>query len=221
MSNTGTLHIPDAMNDIMTAPNSGTTEGPHNDDITPGWFTQSMDECPSAKRAHATDMAIIISRSSHKPMPSWTSFNEKASIVNPEQTSVGYLPIIHVVAHDIDTLNTVVRRVLHVAQSMDQEHVVLTVDEGLYPKLMELKWSVDQYKDILIPCLGGLHIAMNFLGVLGRHMEETDLCELWVECDVLSANSAQNVMSGKGYGRAMRTHKLTLQALWQVLLPQL
>ena len=52
-------------------------------------------------------------------------------------------------------------------------------------------------------------------------MEETGLCELWVECDVLGANSAQNVLSGKGYRRAMRTHKLTLQALWQVLLPQL
>ena len=28
-------------------------------------------------------------------------------------------------------------------------------------------------------------------------------------------------MTGRGYSRTMRTHKLTLQALWQVLLPQL
>ena len=28
-------------------------------------------------------------------------------------------------------------------------------------------------------------------------------------------------MTGKGYARAIRTHKLTLQALWQLLLPQL
>ena len=75
---------------------------------------------------------------------------------------------------------------------MEQEHVVLTEDEDLYPKLMELKWSVDQYKDILIPCLGGLHIAKNFLGVLGRHMVESDLCELWVECDALGANAASS-----------------------------
>jgi len=32
---------------------------------------------------------------------------------------------------------------------------------------------------------------------------------------------AQNVISGKGYARAMRTHKLTLQASWQLVLPQL
>ena len=104
---------------------------------------------------------------------------------------------------------------------MGQEHEVLTVDEGLYPKLMELKWSNEQYKDVLIPCLGGLHIGMNFFGVIGLHMDKSGLRELWIECDVLGANSAQHVMAGKGYARSRRTHKLTLQALWQVLLPRL
>lgn len=179
-SNIGTLHIPVAMNDIIPAPNRGTTEGPYHEYITPGWFRQSMDECPSAMKAHATDMAFTITRCSQEPMHSWTSFNQNASTVNPAQTSLGYLPIIQAPANDIDTLNTVVRRALHVAQSMEQEHVVLTVDGGLYPKLMELEWSVDQYKDILISCLGGLHIGMNFFGVLGRHTDESGLCELCI-----------------------------------------
>ena len=52
-------------------------------------------------------------------------------------------------------------------------------------------------------------------------MDESGLRELWIECDVLGANSAQHVMAGKGYARSLRTHKLTLQALWQVLLPRL
>ncbi|KAK5894620.1 hypothetical protein CesoFtcFv8_011294 [Champsocephalus esox] len=37
----------------------------------------------------------------------------------------------------------------------------------------------------------------------------------------MGANAAQHVMAGKGYARAIRTHKLTLQALWQLLLPRL
>ena len=101
-------------------------------------------------------------------MPSWTSFNQNESTINPEQTSMGYLPIIQALAYHIDMLNTVVKRVLHVDQSMEQEQVVLTVDEDLYPKLVELKWSVDQYKDILIPCLGGLHIARSPWAPYGR-----------------------------------------------------
>jgi hypothetical protein len=54
-SNTGTLHIPVAMNDIIPAPNRGTTEAPYNEDITPGWFTQSMDEWP--------DILVLVNRS--------------------------------------------------------------------------------------------------------------------------------------------------------------
>ena len=46
------------------------------------------------------------------------------------------------------------------------------------------------------------------------------LCELWVECDLLGANAAQHVMDGNGYVCAMRMHKLTLQGLWQLLLPR-
>ena len=50
-----------------------------------------------------------------------------------------------------------------------------------FPKLMELKWSVAEYKDVHLLCLGGLHIAMNFLGVIGRHnkiMNQSVLCSL-------------------------------------------
>ena len=220
-SNTGTFQIPEAMTDIIPAPNRGITECPFSGVIAADCFTQSPEECPSAQNAHATDMAFILSRSSHKPMPSWTLYNQKASTVNPEKTTVGYLPIIQAPASELDTLNTVVKRVLHVAKSIKQQHIVLTVDEALYPKLLELKWSVEEYKDVLIPCLGGLHIAISFLGVIGRHMSESGLSELWVGCDLLGANAAQHVMGGKGYARAIRTHKLTLQALWQLLLPRL
>ena len=46
--------------------------------------------------------------------------------LNPEQTSVGYLPIIQAPAHELDKLNTVVMRVLHVAESLQQEHAYLS-----------------------------------------------------------------------------------------------
>ena len=220
-SKSETLNIPQAMTDIIRAPKKGITERPFSGVIAANCFTQSSEQCPAAQKAQATDMAFLMSRTSQKPMPSWTLYNEKASTVNPEKTTVGYLPIIQAPASDLDTLNTVVKRVLHVSKSMKQQHVILTVDEALYPKLLELKWSVEEYKDVLIPCLGGLHIAMNFLGVIGKHMVDSGLSELWVKCDLLGANAAQHVMAGNGYAHAMTTHKLTLQALWQLLLLRL
>ena len=80
------------------------------------------------------------------------------------------------------------------------------MDEALFPKLMELKWSVAEFKDVLIPCLGGFHIAVNLLGVIGRYMNQSGLCELWLECDLLVVNAAQHVMDGKGYARAVSSN---------------
>ncbi len=52
-------------------------------------------------------------------------------------------------------------------------------------------------------------------------MSESGLSELWIGCDLLGINATQYIMAGTGYLRATRTHKLTLQALWQLRLPQL
>lgn len=82
ISKPGTFQIPEAMTDIIPAPNRGMTEHPFRGVIAADCFTQSPAECPSAQNAHATDMAFILSRSSHKPMPPWTLYNQKASTVN-------------------------------------------------------------------------------------------------------------------------------------------
>ena len=52
-------------------------------------------------------------------------------------------------------------------------------------------------------------------------MGESGLSELWIACDRLGINVAEHIMAGKGYASAIRTHKLTLHALWQLLLPHL
>jgi hypothetical protein len=66
---------------------------------------------------------------------------------------VGYLPITLAPAHVYNILNTVIRRFLTISASHGQEYTVNTVDQALYPRL------------------GGLHISMNFLKVIGDHMD--------------------------------------------------
>ena len=131
--------IPELMTEIIPAPNRGIKERPFVGAITADHFAQAIEYCPSAPKAEATDMAFILTWSQHKRMPSWTLYNQTASKVNPEKTTVCYLPIVQAPASELDTLNTVMKRVIHVANSMEQQHVVLTVDEALFPKLMELK----------------------------------------------------------------------------------
>ena len=131
------------------------------------------------------------------------------------------MPIILAPAHDVNTLNTVVRRIVQVAESFKQKHVVLTVDQALFPLPMELKWVVPEYQDCLIPRLGGLHTSMNFLKVLGQHIQDSGLPTIWMESGILGPRTVERTLVGKDYNKGTRVHKITLQAMWQLLLPKL
>ena len=92
--------------------------------------------------------------------------------------------------------------------------------EALYYR-PELKWSLPQYQDKLIPRLGGLHVSMNFLKAIGDHMNGSGLADVWGEMGLLGPGAVELVLAGSAYNRAMSAHKLTLQALWRLLMPSL
>lgn len=62
---------------------------------------------------------------------------------------------------------------------------------------------------------------MKFLEVIGKHVQSSGLLEAWIEGSLLGPNTAQQAMSGKSYAKGMRAHKVTVQALWRILLPKL
>ena len=53
------------------------------------------------------------------------------------------------------------------------------------------------------------------------YVQGSGLQEAWIESSIFGPGTAEQVMSGKSYGRVMRGHKLTLQALWQLLISKL
>ena len=97
---------------------------------------------------------------------------------------------------------------------------MLTVDQALFPLLMELKWVIPEYKDTLIPRLGGLHTSMNFLKAIGQHIQGSGISTVWVESGIVGTRTEERVLTGSDYNKAIRVHKITLQAMWQLLLPQ-
>lgn len=85
------------------------------------------------------DTAFFLKRQNKDPNAGWTSFNEKYFKTDPDVSTVGYMPIILTLAHDVNFLNTVMQRIAQVAESFNQKYFVLTVDQALFPLLMELK----------------------------------------------------------------------------------
>ena len=57
--------------------------------------------------------------------------------------------------------------------------------------------------------------------MIGQHTQSSGLLDVWVECQLLGPNSAEQVLAGKAYSRGLRAHKITFQAMWRILLPQL
>ena len=75
--------------------------------------------------------------------------------------------------------------------------------------------------DFLIVRQGGLHTILAFLKAIGKHVNSSGLLEAWVESNILGPKAAEKVLLGKSYARGIRAHKLTIQAVWRILMRQL
>ena len=62
---------------------------------------------------------------------------------------------------------------------------------------------------------------MRFLQVIGKYVQLSGLLEAWIEAGLLGSKTADQTMTGNSYNEGIRAHKITFQALWRLLLPQL
>ena len=172
--------------------------------------------------AKAKDLAWLLCRSSDtsvQQVPSWTGFNHIVSPFESEVSTVGHMPIIPSPADDMDTVYTVLSRCKAVSEKLGQTYTVVTFDQALYCRAKELVWLKSGEFDSVIVRLGGFHSAMNFMKAIGQHMESSGLKDVWIESGVYSENTASHIMNGHAYNKAIRAHKLTLEALWRILSP--
>ena len=138
----------------------------------------------------------------------WTQNNKDQSTVDPPQTVTGFIPFILEPAHDIDTINTVILRCKHIAETLGQKYVIPTLHEALYYKAMQLKWATKEYQEFIIPRLRGLHTAMIFMKAIGQHFKSTGLLEVWIDSDLFSQKTAVNYLAAKDYEKVIRSHKI-------------
>ena len=59
-------------------------------------------------------------------------------------TNNRFMPIVQAPAHEYSALNTVVHRCLDVLRKMGQHYTVITVDQALLCKIMELQWQTTE-----------------------------------------------------------------------------
>ena len=66
--------------------------------------------------------------------------------------------------------------------------------------------------------LGGFHLLMMLLGIMGTRYGDAGLRELAVQSEVVAEGSIERVLEGKNCNRAVRLHKVVYEALFRMLL---
>lgn len=64
--------------------------------------------------------------------------------------------------------------------------------------------------------MGAFQVACVFLAIIGKCFGDAGLWDLLIESRIIGSGSVNGVLGGKHYNRALRTHKIILEALMRV-----
>ena len=88
---------------------------------------------------------------------------------------------------------------------------------ALYAKAKHLQMKKsEEFKNTVIR-MGGFHIKLNYLSLLGKKYAQSGLEDLLSESGVYAAGSTSVLMLGKSYTRGICAHTLCMEALYRLL----
>ena len=129
------------------------------------------------------------------------------------------MPLLNAKADDHDTINTCIERAKVIADSVGDDHVWFVADQAVYAPAQETKWT--QGDDDVHFRLGGLHSSNVYMASIGDYIADSEIPQLWTEAGILTEGDVDKILHGRDYKAGLRTHKLTWQAAWRILMPQL
>ena len=182
------------------------------------------------------DTAWMISRHFNRPsqsmdsqdvnqrVPVWSAYNclvntPESGQQSPIIVDKAYaLPIISAPAHEWSTLATTLNQLSMVNRLVSKEDgkLIVTFDMDLYKRVLKLEYLDCQYKDKWVVCPGAFHTSLCTLRCLGKTIEGSGIDEVWVEAEMYSSITVDQIINGKHYSRAMEAHEVTLQVLFNL-----
>lgn len=95
--------------------------------------------------------------------------------------------------------------------------VACVFDQAFYAKAMEVFWKLRAQFEGLVIMMGGFHLLMTLLAIIGSRFGDAGLRDVAVQSEVIAEGSIDSVLSGKHYNRAVRLHKIMYEAIAQLL----
>ena len=152
-----------------------------------------------------------------QPVASWGGFNAILYPDLPSASKIGYCPMIEGSSTELSTVYTVMKHAQKICASLGQVDTVITFDLAIYVKAKQIQMKFpEEFSDTVIR-LGGFHIALNFLSLLGKKFHCSGLEDLLIESGVYAAGTTLALMKGKSYNKGIRAHKLAMEALFRLM----
>ena len=121
---------------------------------------------------------------------------------------------------DYSTIYTVLKIAQEMSKHLQQSTAVITFDLAIYSKAKEIHWRYPEEFQNLVIRLGGFHIALNYLALIGKMFQESGLEDVSIESGLYRSSSTMALLQGKSYNRGMIMEKL-LRLKWDAFDPGL
>ncbi|XP_068200369.1 uncharacterized protein [Palaemon carinicauda] len=222
-----TIDVPDVVHKVIELNKTVVKEPPFHlseSDVNSLFDMETMNSGNrSFREAKAKDLVFNVVRSAidiHKKKTSnWTEFNKELHKSDKRPaTIVGLMPLLNAKADDHDTINTCIERAKVIADKVGDDHVWFVADQAIYAPAQETIWTRGDSNVHFR--LGGLHSSNIYMGTIGDHIADSELPQLWVEAGILTEGDVDKILHGRDYKAGLRTHKITWQAAWRILMPQ-
>lgn len=99
------------------------------------------------------------------------------------------------------------------ADQLSQDDVVVVFDQAIYSKALEIIWKKPIEFHRIVPCMGAFHIVCTLLAVIGKRFGDAGLRDVMLESGIIGSGSVNGVLDGRHYNRAMRIHKVIMEAV--------
>ncbi|KAK3734695.1 hypothetical protein QZH41_002114 [Actinostola sp. cb2023] len=163
------------------------------------------------------NQSLILEVPENQHVPGWSGFNSILFPDLPQQSNIGYCPMINGSSTEYSTIYTVLKHAQMISAILGQADTVITFDLAIYMKAKQIQWRYPEEFSDLVVRMGGFHIAHNYLSLLGKKYLNTGLDDVLIESGVYAAGTTSVLMKGKSYNRGVRAHKLAMEALFRLM----
>ena len=116
---------------------------------------------------------------------------------------------------------TILKRTQEQMIALGQEFCPIAFDMGLLTNALEIVWAKPEEFSGIIPMEGGMHYMMALFGGIGHVYSNAGLKDLLVDSDVFAKLSAEHILSGKDFDRALKAIVMVDEVLNRRFLQQL